>query len=216
MMKRILFVCLLLNISNIFSAEDVSPVTVSPNSSSPDIETKTSTTSSENRKNLTFQGTIDLIGWQYIAAGTTTLSAGYFINPENILLVNYYNLNRERENTSADKLRAVSVGLRHFVGNSFNYTPNIYYRRSTSDLYIEGSRTVITGPNIKYEDVGVGINIGNEWQWENFTMGCDWFGINTTVIKLNDEAIATGPTDERNRHRGLTLNLLHFYIGVAF
>lgn len=106
--------------------------------------------------------------------------------------------------------------MRHFIGNSFNYTPNIYYRRSTSDLYQEGNRTVITGPNIIYEDVGVGINIGNEWQWDTFTMGCDWFGINTTVVKLNHEERATGTTDAPNLNKGFTFNLLHFYVGVSF
>ncbi len=214
-MKCLLFVCLIFNITNSFSSDTASPVTTNPTGPS-DIQTANSDSSSENRKNLKFQGTLDIIGREYIAAGTTTVSLGYFLNPDNLLLINYSNFNGEYVDDAAIKLRATSVGLRRFTGNSFNYTPNIYYRRHRADYYQEGSFRRIGGANIIYEDVGVGINIGNEWQWKNFTMGCDWFGMNATLVKIHDEEQSVGHMEEADLTRGFTFNLLHFYVGVSF
>ncbi|MEA9355470.1 hypothetical protein SHI21_04635 [Bacteriovorax sp. PP10] len=117
----------------------------------------------------------------------------------------------------AYKMRAVTIGYRRFLGNSFNIMPTIYYRRNTGDFYQEGQFSNVVGSNnLVYEDVGTGIRIGNEWQWENFTMGCDWFGLNLTSAKINFQEKSLGPIETHAPMKALTMTLLSFYLGYSF
>lgn len=113
-------------------------------------------------------------------------------------------------------MRAVTLGYRRFLGNSFNIMPTIYYRRNTADFNKEGNIFSIGIDNLIYEDVGTGIRIGNEWQWENFTMGCDWFGFNLTAVKINHKETGVGFIEMHAPMKGLTMTLLSFYLGYSF
>lgn len=59
-MKLTFLICLLLNLTNSFSSEVISPVTTTPASGSAEVETKNSTLSSEHRKDKKFQATLDI------------------------------------------------------------------------------------------------------------------------------------------------------------
>ena len=113
-------------------------------------------------------------------------------------------------------MRAVTAGYRRFVGNSFNVMATIYYKRNTADFYKEGNTLSHGTTNLLYEDIGTGIRVGNEWQWENFTMGCDWFGLNLTSVKINLKEKGLGPIETHAPMKGLTMTLLSFYLGYSF
>lgn len=118
----------------------------------------------------------------------------------------------------ATKMRSLTLGYRYFPGNSFNMMPTVYYRRSNSVSYntafFSGTPTRST---LIYEDVGVGFRIGNEWQWDNFTLGTDWFGINAKVIQINKEKHNdNGDFDLFNIEEDVTITMLSFYIGYTF
>ena len=176
---------------------------------------KDSNSSMENRKALQYQMAAGIIGREYIGS-PLTVSLGYFINPDSILNLRYSVLNSGRDDKAAQRMRAVTLGYRHFFGNSFNIMPTVYYRRNTSDYKNEGSFIVFGPSNLIYEDVGIGFRLGNEWQWENFTMGCDWFGINRTLVELNYKQQAVGLIDDIALEKSVTLTLLSFYIGYSF
>ena len=117
----------------------------------------------------------------------------------------------------AYKMRAVTVGYRRFLGNSFNVMPTIYYKRNTGDFFTEGKFSgVVGGSNLIYEDIGTGFRFGNEWQWEHFTMGCDWFGLNYKTIEINHKEQSLGPIETHAPMKALTMTFLSFYLGYSF
>ena len=170
----------------------------------------------QNRMNLKYQVAAGIIGREYLES-PLTLSLGYYVTSNSILSLRYTNFNgTDIDDKAAVKLRAVTLGYRHFTGNSFNFMTSLYYRRSTIDYRNEG-KFVLFGPtNLIYEDVGVGFRIGNEWQWENFTMGADWFGLNRTVAKINYKQQSAGVLDELHFEKEWTLTLFSFYLGYSF
>lgn len=169
----------------------------------------------QNRENLKYQLTTGIIGTEYIKY-PITISAGYFIHPYGILTLRYSTLNHS-DKYGAYKMNAVTIGYRRFFGNSFNVMPTIYYKRNTADMYVEGNHPYVSGSNnLIYEDFGSGFRIGNEWQWQNFTMGCDWFGLNLKSVKLNHKEQSLGAIETHTPMKALTMTLLSFYLGYSF
>lgn len=172
-------------------------------------------TSQSNRKILKYQITAGILGTEYIKY-PITISAGYYIHPDGILTLRYSQLNHSDE-WGAYKMKAVTIGYRRFFGNSFNIMPTIYYKRNTGDFYTEGPHSYVVGSNnLIYEDIGTGFRVGNEWQWQNFTMGCDWFGLNYKTIEINFKEKSLGAIDTHAPMKALTMTLLSFYLGYSF
>lgn len=172
-------------------------------------------TSQGNRKNLKYQIVAGILGTEYIKY-PITISAGYYIQPYGVLTLRYSQLNHS-DKWGAYKMNAVTIGYRRFYGNSFNIMPTIYYKRNTADFYTEGSHPYVVGSNnLIYEDIGMGFRLGNEWQWQNFTMGCDWFGLNYKTIKINFKEKSIAAIDTHAPMKALTMTLLSFYLGYSF
>lgn len=161
-------------------------------------------TSLENRKNLKYQMTIIFLGREYIGNNPITLSTGHFINEKNLITLRYSNYNSSYSKDKSRSLRAITLGDRYFFGNSFNIMGSVYWKKNTI-LY--GSPQV----RYTYRDFGVGLRLGNEWQWKNFTIGCDWLGLNHTLIEQENTFIGEWVTDE-----ALTVTYLSFYLGFSF
>ena len=140
-----------------------------------------------NRQNKKYQ-VMAGVGNEFSMAAFT-LSGGYFINPSEVITFRYSRITQNDEtealSNELDKLRAYTLGYKKFFGNSFNIQPTLYYRKSSTDLVMEGFVKSTGTPNLIYDDVGIGFRIGNEWQWDNFVMGADWFGVNKTIKKNN-------------------------------
>lgn len=173
---------------------------------------------SETRRtegNYKYQFNIGYASLEYVGAGAATVGLGYVLSPKSMISLKYANQNGHYED-KATKMRSLTLGYRRFAGNSFNIMPTVYYRRSKSDRFNAGLFT--TGRStLIYEDVGVGLRIGNEWQWENFTLGVDWFGLNAKVIQLNKEKRDTSDGfDLFNIEEDITLTVLSLYIGYTF
>lgn len=175
-------------------------------------EVKPDLVSAENRKQLTYQTTFSFIGGEYSGPQSNfTLLVGYFLNNQNLINLRYtfQNSAGNVETTSTvdlpESTRAISLGDRYFIGNSFNVLGSIYWKqhskfdRSTNRTYV-------------FKDFGAGLSIGNEWQWENFTMGCDWFGLNHSLVKISN----TFPATNYFLDQELTMNFLKFYLGYSF
>lgn len=205
-MKNCLF--LLLFIFNISFASSQTPEDAKDQIN----EVKPDLVSAENRKLLIYQTTFSFIGGEYSGPQSNfTLSLGYFLNNQNLINLRYtfQNSSGSVETTSTvdlpESTRAISFGDRYFIGNSFNVLGSIYWKqhskfdRSTNRTYF-------------FKDFGAGVSIGNEWQWENFTMGCDWFGLNHSLVKIRN----TFPAVSYNLDQEITMNLLKFYLGYSF
>lgn len=201
-----------------FSAETIAPIDPSEKiqPAKLDEDNRVISPSSEgNRKNLTAQLSVAFLGREYIGSHPTTFSLGYFLRPNDLLTLRYSIFNG-KYSEAAQKLRAVTLGYRSFLSNSFNVMPSLYYRRNTASF--NKTPTLFSPGNGKliYEDVGVGIRIGNEWQWEHFTLGCDWLGANYTAKVLNHYERSLGTFEDLSFAKSLTLTYLSFYMGFSF
>lgn len=172
--------------------------------------------SEENRKDLKYQTTLTFVGAEYGSNSPLTVSAGIFLNPNNIISLRYSNLNKS-DGYEVEKLRAITLGYRHFLGNSFNIMPTAYWRRTKVDNN-EPSNSIFFGrnPHFIYEDVGAGLRVGNEWQWEHLTMGCDWIGLNMAFKVLNKDEKQRTLFDNTDLKKAVNLTALSFYLGYSF
>ncbi len=161
--------------------------------------------SSENRRNRSLQLTLgpgiefDIPIFSY--------TVGYFLKPNAVITARY----SERHGYSGDSghkgLTAVKVGYKKFAGNSFFYQPSAYFRKASH----------ITTVQYKYEDLGLGFRIGNEWQWENFTLGIDWLGVNRHIVKLDESVNPPGLVPSSiDIDKNFTFDFVGLYVGYTF
>ncbi len=111
----------------------------------------------------------------------------------------------------AGKGFAFSINYKKFVSNTFYIRPSLYYRSQKiviSTTEILGALTDKEAGSV--HDAGVSFRIGNQWQWDRFTLGCDWVGISQTLAvfersgNLKDDSFKSA------------LSLVNFYLGVSF
>ena len=196
--------------------------------------------SATRRMNKKFSITTELSGYGpfpgSIFSNRESLILGYFLDFRNLVNLELRNFPKGHIYTglffaSTDDIASGhSVGLhfKHFVGSSFYFTTGLdfmkyQYQRDRS--YFLGSCYDCSGINknaFSGESIMANFTIGNQWQWENFTLGCDWFGLVRPVSsRLFNETNGDNGTDYLNSEKqtftkyGL-INLLRFYLGVAF
>ena len=185
--------------------------------------------SEDNREDKKLMLTAEILG---VSSGTSSqaLEAAYYINSDLLANVRFTNLQKGLNNTdsedssyygpgdkAADELwdeagggYILSAGIKKFVGNSFYVKPEAYYRKQkyvaqTVNDYSE----LLSARAGEYTDIGLSVKIGNQWQWESFTIGCDWIGLNQTVSTIEE----SGNLKDSDIP---TLSALNFYMGASF
>lgn len=124
--------------------------------------------------------------------------------------------------------RQASVHFKHFLGNSFYYRAGIDYNQVTYD-YDYSRITYGSGHSSSFagESLAADVTIGNQWQWQNFNLGCDWFGYavpfysrfyNERAPRNSDASYETRAFEEDKRYyvSGSSLFLLRLYMGASF
>ncbi|MGZ3790443.1 MAG: hypothetical protein ACXVLQ_18060 [Bacteriovorax sp.] len=211
---RIFFIfCLIAN--RAFSSEKEAPIVEPQDQTRP---TKKVNTSLDNRQNKKYQLSVG-VGNEYSMAAFT-FSAGYFIDPSQVITFRYSEINQDQEyeavSNELHKMKAYTLGYKKFLGNSFNVQPTLYYRRSSTDFVHEGTVKSVGTPNLVYDDMGVGVRIGNEWQWDKFVMGVDWIGMNETIHKINSQKIWQGLPQATHYKTETTFTVVSAYLGASF
>jgi hypothetical protein len=155
--------------------------------------------SEENREGLKYQALL-ITGFDY-QAFPTQLAFGHFLSDDQMLLFKV----GEQVGSHKDQTN-VALQFKSFTSNSFYIAPEIYYLNVTEkdSLFIsfsddEEDETLIAA--------GAMFRIGNQWQWDNFTIGCDWFGLGQNFVYFKN--------DFGNKRR-TTATLLNFYIGLSW
>ena len=180
-----------------------------------------------NREDKSYSINATLFGSSF-GASTTSLEIGKHLKTNTILSIQFsslsnenledldendkeYHFNEARERDGYGKY--VSVGIKQFTSNSFYYKPEIYAR---SQELVHDKKVLIgdkyyhdTEEKGTIEDVGISFKIGNQWQWENFTLGCDWIGLTRTLAMTKK----TGKVYSNNKNSATAMN---FYIGYSF
>lgn len=177
-------------------------------------------------------------GAQLVGVGPTYatsygLTAGYFLNRNMIFFAEIMTGNLDSDSfldsnyTSFSTInidgRSIGAHFKHFVGNSF------YYRAGLDLRFIEYKFSHSSGDQASFKGTSLGLtfNIGNQWQWKNFTLGCDWIGLTVPMSdNYKDEQLTTGGSsfydpqdfeDDKDTLLGdTTLNVLRFYLGASF
>lgn len=194
-----------------------------PEASRP-FEPKRRGSSAETRAEKSFMITAQPIGFGPSVILTQGLSAGFFVDPDSIIQVDFIGNNDEEYNDNNDwKVRALSVSLKQFIGNSFYVKPGIEHRWVREDYHDEGANKFW---GYKGNMTGISFSVGNQWQINNFTLGCDWFGFTQSFLHDRTEEYTRGSNlgasqadleDESDDSlKGMTFKFVHFYLGVSF
>lgn len=172
------------------------------------------------------------LNWQLLGIGplsypSSGLAAGYFLDLSSLVQIEVSN----GSNTilgvfTTRELDANSVGIHYkkFAGNSFYWKLGGDYTqaRSKEKFSFLGTESV---QEIKGNVTSASIVIGNQWQWETFTLGCDWFGYSAPLfhtvtqrdIASNDPSRERYADEEETRlFKRNGIHLLRFYIGASF
>lgn len=138
---------------------------------------------------------------------TFSYNLSYFINSNKVINLRYSDRNNYNSDGGYQDQSAFKLGVKIFAGNSFFYQPNISYRDISH----------ITTAEYNYKDIMVGVRIGNEWLWDNFTLGIDWLGFNQHVAKIDEKVTPAGPVPAGNDiEKSLTFDFLGIYLGYSF
>lgn len=175
------------------------------------------------RMTNTYLLTAQLIGFAVAPIPASGLNAGLYIDRNSIVQLEY---SKGTLPYVFFDLHATTFGAnyKHFYGNSFYTKVGIDYRNisvSTNDFFLTKEQE-----NVGTAETVVGnLAIGNQWQWNNFTMGCDWIGINPQIAVLRAHYDTTGMNEEDRNDIDYSWNklakvtswqLLRFYLGASF
>ena len=189
-----------------------------------DSDTVVRDSSEANRQDKNWLLDLELIGFTPLAS--SGLGAGWYINPDMILDAAY---TRGKESVFDISVVAdtAAVRFKKFEGNSFYWRLGILYRTISFDASILAATLGASNVTVKGSAYSLGpeLAIGNQWQWSNFTMGCDWIGYFTPVVSnstvdSNTNAKASDYDDAKSSMKKLAntgnWELLRFYLGVSF
>ncbi len=168
-----------------------------------------------NRENLKFTFDFNLTG-QMLQSQASGINIGYFKDLDNIIYLSYFELEHNDYDWFDEELDngyIIEAALKHFVGNSFYIRPSIYFysqELADDEDYDSASNSYIITDKTVYKAAGVGFNIGNQWQWENFTVGCNWIGVRKDISIMDEDGPGTDAYQE------VTAEFMTFYLGASF
>lgn len=153
--------------------------------------------SRENRAGLKYQAALGL--------GQLELASGYglklarFIDEKRLVGLDLkVGVQSEEDSERDQRETSIGVNYKHFLGNSFYLNPKIFYLNWSNPR--EGF------PESNLTTLGAGLVLGNQWQWERFTLGFDWLSLNKNLIFFRKEEI----------HSGWYLRSFYVYLGVSW
>ena len=143
-------------------------------------------TSEENRAGKDYQINlpVPIYGTSYGLIANSGIEVGHFKEKNHIIgfqYIKHKNPNYEDDFEDSEEYQGevFEIFSKKFHGNSYYVKKHFYYRHAELD----------SSNNVHYSlrEAGVGFNIGNQWQWKNFTIGCDWFGLNARLVTFKNE-----------------------------
>lgn len=187
-----------------------------------------------HRVDKNYQATVLLVGVGPSIATTYGVQLGKYLDLNNVLIFEATTGTNNWNSTSSTgtygrvrDLSATSLGLhyKHFSGNSFYFRVGADYRTlkyKSTFTNLDQSRDITSFDG---DSVAMNLQIGNQWQWESFTLGCDWVGYSlpvTSTIK-NMQVVSSSDYEKKWAKEDAdmyitkgNLNLLRFYMGASF
>ncbi len=183
--------------------------------------------SEHNRMNKMYVLTGEM-GFSVAPMGSGGVNAGYYLDRNSVAQASYAGGSLKLTDFNI-RTKTGSVLYKRFLGNSFYLRAGPGYR----EIELQYDNW-LSSPYFKsngFKDVGVSrslvadVAIGNQWQWENFTLGCDWVGAMIPIADLGSQVRTDGFSDAEKRdvndqwdrlQKITSSQLLRFYIGASF
>ena len=185
--------------------------------------------SAYHRMNKKYAITVMPVGFGPISGLDSGINVGYFLDRKSIVYLRYNNLVKGMECSGSlscsDSGSSYGVSYKRFFGNSFYIEAGIDQREVS---YSETQSDIVAGNywfNFKGSSTVASLVIGNQWQWQNFTIGCDWVGIGIpvahTITSENDSGDNVWSSSDRSDRENLYVTggvamALRFYLGASF
>mgnify|MGYP003330664447 CR=1 FL=1 len=158
----------------------------------------------------------------------------YFLGPNRQISASYLTFSGEIDETeeinlsgatfkiiSKVKGHGVSFGYKEFFGNSVYFRGELDHVTMSADIAFKAefqstSSTEDIASVGEFRKASMGVAVGNQWTWENFTLGCDWFGFSIPLWKDSD--IKSDFSDLKFTALGEenTFVALRFYLGYSW
>ncbi|UYL10212.1 hypothetical protein B9G69_006420 [Bdellovibrio sp. SKB1291214] len=195
----------------------------------------TSSTSSQNRKDKKFMVALESSSLGPSETSYFGVQLGMYLKPETILQLEVGGgQNKSDKDTwqifmldnarteRINKGNSVAINIKHFTGNTFYVKGGLGYR--TIDYSYNYEDTVADAYNFQGNVLYTNVLIGNQWQWSNFTLGCDWFGASIPLASnVTGQSIDTTSSytqgdlkDKKSRLDQVQYQLLRLYVGASF
>jgi hypothetical protein len=157
-------------------------------------------TSEEGRVNKKYELSLQT-GGDYRFFGTQ-ISGMYFLDPNNLVGFKIGTGSSGEQNQTN-----ISAQYKHFYNNSFYIAGETFYLNTTEDIDGYWGDFFNLHSYASYSSLGAGVRIGNQWTWENFTLGCDWVGVGHRVGRFRKDSPDVSDT---------TVTYLNLIIGASF
>jgi hypothetical protein len=162
------------------------------------------------------------------------LSYGFFLDRSSMIIAeatgSKYGSDTVAFNGGGYDIDGSSVGVHYkkFFGNSFYVKAGMDQRHINLKYSYIGflSPNFNTAYGFKSDSTAASLVIGNQWQWNSFTLGCDWIGMSVPIVESTSKEFQSGnfdSIDKRNLEddkRRFTKNGigqgLRFYLGASF
>lgn len=191
--------------------------------------------SAHHRLDKKYMATAILVGIGPSVSSTAGLQGAYYLDHDSQILVevtggSLRSSSDLASSTSGSKYdvstKSLGVHYKAFTGNSFYYRAGGDFRTTDYKYTFTYSGGSVDSAEFKGRSLVANFQIGNQWQWENFTLGCDWVGyvLPLTSEVSDDKVNSSTPDVERRRLnddadtlvKNGHLTLLRFYLGASF
>jgi hypothetical protein len=190
--------------------------------------------SEHNRMGKNHQVALQLFGANPNGVPGGGLTYGYFLDRSSMIIAEVtgsdYKTNQDSSFGGKYDVEGSTIGVHYkkFFGNSFYVKAGVDQRHVdlkysyTSSL----SSNFNTAYGFKSDSTAASLVIGNQWQWKNFTLGCDWIGMTVPFIESTSGEFLSANADSidvrglKEDKRRLSENGigqgLRFYLGASF
>lgn len=184
-------------------------------------------TSAQNRAGKTLVGVLQPAGFAVAPVPSVGLGLGYYIDSNSVVQLEG-SLGRLRpENRFDVTVGTVAVNLKHFVSETFYLKGGAAYRQTTlSNLTCRDCGPGVTRDWGAARTIDGEFAIGNQWQWENLTLGADWLGLMVPTVRIDDSVTdAFGLSSNENRQanevwdvitKSAGVSVARVYVGASF
>jgi len=185
-------------------------------------------TSEHNRMDKQYSLNLVALGFGPSVATSSGVNAGLFLDRNNLLELEYVSgrpLTIDWGNSYDhldSKTSSFGVHLKHFAGNSFYVRGGLDYRMADYDYTYNYSSTDKGESKFNGDSIAATVIIGNQWQWQNFTLGCDWIGVALPITsQVKSESVVGDKPYYFEKDKDTLLKktatvLLRLYAGASF